>query len=57
MKIILKRIEAFVREDDGPAATEYAVLLALIAAVIIVTVGLFGARVNDLYASVVGAGW
>jgi pilus assembly protein Flp/PilA len=39
----------FLRREDGPTATEYAVMLALILAVIIVSVALIGTQTNTMY--------
>lgn len=43
------------RREDGQAAVEYGVLLALILVVSIVTIGLLGGEVNDAFQSVVDA--
>lgn len=40
------------RDDRGATATEYALLLAFIAVVIIVAVALFGSSLNGLLSSV-----
>jgi len=40
------------RDDRGATATEYALLLAFIAVVIIVAVALFGSSLNSLLSSV-----
>ena len=44
-----KRIVAFLREEDGPTAVEYAVMLALIIVVIIAAVSAIGGETNDMY--------
>ena len=40
------------RDDEGATAVEYGLMVALIAAAIIVTVGLLGTRLNDLFETV-----
>jgi pilus assembly protein Flp/PilA len=39
----------FLREEDGPTAVEYAVMLALILAVIIASVAIIGTQTNTMY--------
>ena len=46
---MLNTIKRFLREEDGPTATEYAVLLALIIVVAIGAVGALGSKVNDIF--------
>lgn len=43
------------REEKGAAAVEYGLLVALIAAVIVVTVGALGIKVNDAFTSISNA--
>ncbi len=43
---------AFIREEDGPTAVEYAVMLGLVMAVVMVAVTTLGQQVNGLFASV-----
>lgn len=45
----------FLRSEDGPAATEYAVLLALIGIGVLVTMSSFGDRMNNIYLAISGA--
>lgn len=45
-------LRAFCREEAGPTATEYAVMLALIIVVSIATIGVFG---NNVSTSVFGS--
>jgi len=40
------------REEKGATAVEYGLLVGLIAVAIIVTVGLLGGKLNDLFTSV-----
>ena len=42
-------VVAFLREEEGPTAVEYAVMLALILAVIIAAVGNIGTTTNGMY--------
>jgi Flp pilus assembly pilin Flp len=48
---VLHRLKAiarsFCRDESGPTATEYAVMLALIIVVSIATIGVFGMNVRD----------
>jgi Flp pilus assembly pilin Flp len=45
------RFTNFVRTDDGPTATEYALLLGLIAVAVIGALSQFGDHMNALYVS------
>ena len=42
------RLLAFIREEDGPTAVEYAVMLALILLAVFGVVGLIGLRTQEL---------
>jgi pilus assembly protein Flp/PilA len=42
-------VVAFLREEQGPTAVEYAVMLALILAVILAAVGNIGGTTNSMY--------
>ena len=46
---VARSVMEFLRREDGPTATEYAVMLALILAVIIVSVALIGTQTNTMY--------
>ena len=48
----MKRALDFLKSEDGPTATEYAVMLALIIVVSIATIKLLGTRVNTLFGTV-----
>lgn len=55
-KLALKAIRRQIRmSEEGASAVEYALLVALIAAIIVVTVGLLGARVSAIFAEVTDA--
>ncbi|HUU82193.1 MAG TPA: Flp family type IVb pilin [Phycisphaerae bacterium] len=49
MSNLLERTKAFLKSEDGPTATEYAVLLALIVIAIIVAVSTLGGKVRDTF--------
>ena len=44
-----RKVVAFLREEDGPTAVEYAVMLALILAVMIAAITSFGQATNGMY--------
>ena len=44
-----RRAVAFLKEEDGPTAVEYAVMLALIIAVVLAAVANIGGTTNDMY--------
>ena len=46
---MIKHIKAFMRDEDAASAVEYALTLALIATVIIMSVILFGESVEGLF--------
>lgn len=46
---MLNTIKRFLREEDGPTATEYAVMLALIIVVAIASVTALGTKVSDIF--------
>lgn len=52
MQAITRRIKAFLVNDDGPTATEYAVMLALIIVVAIAAITTLGQNVNSTIADV-----
>ncbi|HRX87415.1 MAG TPA: Flp family type IVb pilin [Phycisphaerae bacterium] len=43
----MKNWRAFLREEDGPTATEYAVMLSIIIMAVVATVKLLGGHVRD----------
>ena len=49
MSKFLEKAKAFLKSEDGPTATEYAVLLALIIIAVIVAVRLLGERARDTF--------
>jgi pilus assembly protein Flp/PilA len=51
MKALKERIHSFMVSEDGPTATEYAVMLALIIIVALGAVSLLGNKVKDIFTS------
>lgn len=47
-------IRRFVREEEGQGLVEYALIIALIAIVAIVGLGLAGGKVNDMFTGIAG---
>lgn len=54
MKALFSRTRAFLVNEDGPTATEYAVMLALIIIVAIGAITLLGQKVNAIFSGVEG---
>jgi len=52
MKAIARRVREFLVNEDGPTATEYAVMLALIIVVAVTAISTLGTNVNDTFTSV-----
>ena len=55
MKKIQTTLAAFIREDDGATMIEYALLVALIALVAVVSIGLAGTNVNAIFGRIATA--
>jgi len=53
--IMLNQMMRFVKDEDGATAVEYGLLVALIAAVIVGTVGILGGQINGAFLTVTGA--
>ena len=53
MKKFAAQVVDFLREEDGPTAVEYAVMLAMIVVVCIGAVGLVGGRANETFDNVI----
>jgi pilus assembly protein Flp/PilA len=49
MRPFCKAVVQFVRREDGPTAVEYAVMLALIIVVCIVSIGVLGSSANGTF--------
>lgn len=52
MQKFLTAATRFVKSNDGPTATEYAVMLSLIIIACIATISLLGAEVNTIFGNV-----
>ncbi|MEP0844534.1 MAG: Flp family type IVb pilin [Phycisphaerae bacterium] len=52
MKALVNRVKSFVVSEDGPTATEYAVMLALIIIVAMAGITLLGDKVNTIFSNV-----
>lgn len=52
MKRILAIMTTLCRDDDGPTAAEYAILLAAIVLVAMVAIGGIGSRVMNVYQAI-----
>ena len=52
MNAFMNRAKDFVRSEDGPTATEYAVMLALIIIVALGAISGLGSKVNDVFTNV-----
>ena len=55
MSYLRQNITRFVHEEDGPTATEYAVMLAVIAITVLGAMAAFGNRMNSIYVSITNA--
>jgi Flp pilus assembly pilin Flp len=54
VKTFLERAKQFLGSEDGPTATEYGVLLALIALAVLVAMGAFGTKMTTIYLTLTG---
>ena len=54
MKRFAEQFVKFIKEEDGPTAVEYAVMLALIVVVCMGTIGTIGTNANTTFTSVAG---
>ncbi|MHC4442450.1 MAG: Flp family type IVb pilin [Planctomycetota bacterium] len=52
MKSLINRAKCFLKSEDGPTATEYAVMLALIIIVALTAIQLLGEKVESIFTSV-----
>jgi pilus assembly protein Flp/PilA len=55
MNALVSRMRAFLVSEDGPTATEYAVMLALIIIACLAAVQLLGTKVTQVFTDVEGA--
>jgi pilus assembly protein Flp/PilA len=54
MKNFMSKVKRFMVSEDGPTAVEYAVMLALIIIVCLVTIGNIGTNANATFSRVAG---
>ncbi len=52
MKALVKRAKEFLVSEDGPTATEYAVMLALIIVVALGAISVLGTKVSTVFTNV-----
>lgn len=51
MRTIVTRLVRFLKQEDGPTAVEYAVMLALIIVVCLTAVGTLGSQANNTFST------
>jgi pilus assembly protein Flp/PilA len=51
---MMQRVYDFLKSEDGPTATEYAVMLALIIIVALGAIGSLGTKVSSMFSGVDG---
>jgi pilus assembly protein Flp/PilA len=52
MRKVTQKVVEFLRQEDGPTAVEYAVMLALIIVVCIAAITTLGSNANNTFSSV-----
>lgn len=52
MKALKARVKSFLVSEDGPTATEYAVMLALIIIVALAAITSLGTKVKDIFTGI-----
>ncbi len=52
MKKLVDRMKAFIRDEDGATATEYAVMLALIIVIALGAISALGEKVSTTFADI-----
>lgn len=52
MKSFLNRAKSFLKSEDGPTATEYAVMLALIIIIALGAITALGTKVSNTFANI-----
>jgi Flp pilus assembly pilin Flp len=50
----MEEIRRFIREDDGQDVVEYGLLIATIAIVVLIGVGIFGSNINVWFKTLAG---
>jgi pilus assembly protein Flp/PilA len=56
VRLFKSKMVAFLREEDGPTASEYAVMLALVITVLFTVINALGSKVNANFAQA-SQGW
>jgi pilus assembly protein Flp/PilA len=54
MRAVISRAKDFITSTDGPTATEYAIMLALIIIVAIVAISSLGTKASSVFSAVDG---
>ena len=52
MKCLKERVKSFLVSEDGPTATEYAVMLALIIVVALTAISTLGEKVDEIFTDI-----
>lgn len=52
MKSFVNRVKTFLKSEDGPTATEYAVMLALIIIIALGAITALGTKVSSTFANI-----
>lgn len=52
MKCLKERVKNFLVSEDGPTATEYAVMLALIIVVALTAISTLGEKVDEIFTTI-----
>jgi pilus assembly protein Flp/PilA len=52
MKRLIQKVSRFLKQEDGPTAVEYAVMLALIIVVCLVAITTLGSQANNTFSNV-----
>ena len=52
MKALVSRAKSFVTSEDGPTATEYAVMLSLVIIAALATITALGTKVSTIFGNV-----
>lgn len=55
MKGYMNRVREFLVSEDGPTATEYAVMLALIIIVALAAITTLGGKINSIFSNINGS--
>jgi pilus assembly protein Flp/PilA len=55
MKSLVKRFRGFMGNEEGQGLVEYALIIALVAIVVIISLTLLGRRVSNSYTNIAGA--